>query len=94
MRDISPKYALRKALVVTRTSTILDSVVEIDIGKNTDAFKGFAAPFNFPYLLTPSLYTLINAIPAMRQLHTVQLNTIKNVSPYHPLFSISRSPYP
>jgi len=76
MRDNSPKYALRKALVVTRTSTILDSVVEIDIGKRTDAFKGLTAPFNFPYLLTPSLYTLINAIPAMRQLRTVQLNNI------------------
>ena len=62
MRDNSPKYALRKALVVTRTPTILDSVVEIDIG---DTFRGFIGQFNFPYLLTPSLYTLINAIPAM-----------------------------
>ena len=72
----SPKYALRKALVVTRNSTILDSVVEIDIGKSTYTSKGFRWPRKFPYLLTPTLYTLVNAIPAMRQLHTVQLKDL------------------
>jgi len=72
----SPKYALQKALVVTRNSTILDSVVEIDIGKSTYNPNGFLWPRKFPYLLTPTLYTLVNAIPAMRQLHTIQLKDL------------------
>jgi hypothetical protein len=76
MCDYSPKYALRKALVVTRTSVILDSVVEVNIGKSTDAIREYLGPFKVPFLLTPAFFTLVNAIPAMRQLHTIQLNNI------------------
>ena len=76
LRDDPPKYALRKALMVASTSTNLDSVVEVNIGKSTDIFKDYLGPYKVPYLLTPALYTLVNAIPSMRQLHTIQLNNI------------------
>jgi hypothetical protein len=92
MRDYSPKYALRKALVVTRTSIILDSVVEVNIGKSTDAVKGSLGTDNVPYLLTPALFMLVNALPAMRQLHTIQLNSII-LSRTH-LCAILSTPYP
>ena len=72
----SPKYALRKALVVTRTSTILDSVVEVNIGRLISTYKDLRSSFKVPYLLTPTLFKLVNAIPAMRQLHTIHVNNI------------------
>jgi hypothetical protein len=90
-RDYSPKYALRKALVVTRTSAILDSVVEVNIGKSTKPHRDFLGSFKFPYLLTPTLYTLVNAIPSMRQLHTIQLNNIILSRTY--LHTILSTPY-
>jgi hypothetical protein len=92
MRDYSPKYALRKALVVTRTSTILDSVVEVNIGKSTDAVKDFLGTYKVPNLLTPALFTLVNALPAMRQLHTIQLNSIILSRAY--FCAILSTPYP
>ena len=76
MHDDSPKYALRKALVVTRNSSIHDSVVEINIEKSIDNYRDIKRSYKVPYLLSPTLLTLVNAIPAMRQLHTIQLNNI------------------
>jgi hypothetical protein len=90
--DDSPKYALRRALVVTRTSTILDSVVEVNIGMATDAYRGYLSSHKVPYLLTPTVFTLVNAIPAMRQLHTIRLNNIILSKMY--LHTILSAPYP
>jgi hypothetical protein len=90
MCDHSPKYALQKALVVTRTPTILGSVVEVNIGKSTDPDKYVRGRYKVPYLLTPTLFTLVNAIPAMRQLHTIQLNSIILSRMY--LYTILSSP--
>ena len=92
MRDDPPKYALRKALMVAWTSTNLDSVVEVNIGKSTDIFKDYLGPYKVPYLLTPALYTLINAIPSMRQLRTIQLNNIILSKMY--LRAILSAPHP
>ncbi len=72
----SPKYALRKALMVTRTSTILDSVVEVNIGRTVNTYKDLRNSYKVPSLLTPTLFTLVNAIPHMRQLHTIHVNNI------------------
>jgi hypothetical protein len=92
MCDDSPKYSLRKVLVVTRTSAILDSVVEVNIGKSTDATRDFLGPFKVPFRLTPTFFTLVNAIPSMRQLHTIQLNNIILSGMY--LHTIISAPYP
>jgi len=80
MRDDSPKVAHRKALVVTGTSAILDSVVEVNIGKSTDAYKDYLGSYEVPSLLIPTLNTLIGALPAMPQLHTIQLYNIIRIS--------------
>ena len=87
----SPKYALWKALVVTRTSTILDSVVEVNIGESTNPYGDILKTYKVPYLLTPALYTLVNAIPAMRHLHTIRLNSIFLSRIY--LYTILSSPH-
>jgi len=89
--DDSPKYALRKALVVTWTLTILDSVVEVDIGKITKPYRNNLGLYKVPYLLTPTLYTLDNAIPEMQRLHTIQLNNIIPSRTY--IYTILSSPY-
>ena len=91
MRDDSPKYALRKAVVVTRTSTILDSLVEVNIGKSTNPYRDILRSYKVPYLLTPALYTLVNAIPAMQHLHTIRLSNIFLSTVY--LYTILSSPY-
>ena len=88
MRDDFPKYALRKALIVTRTSTILDSVAQVNIGRRTQSYGDSC---KFPYLLTPALYMLVNAIPAMQQLHTIRLSSIFISRMY--LYTILSSPY-
>ena len=90
-RNDSPKYALRKALVVTRTSTILDSVVEVNIGWGLYYFNNPLWSCKFPCLLSPALYTLVNAIPAMQHLHTIQLNSILLSRIY--LYTILSSPH-
>jgi len=69
MRDISPIYALQKALAITRTSTILDGVVEVNIGKYRKTLRG-----GISYLLSPAIFTIVRAIPAMRRLHNVHLS--------------------
>jgi len=91
-RDDSPKYALQKALVVTRTSTILNSVVEVNIGHSHYPYKDFLGPYKVPQLLAPTIFTLVNAIPTMQQLHTIQLNSII-LSRIH-LHIILSAPYP
>ena len=87
----SPKYALWKALVVTQTSTILDSVVEVNIGRLVNTYKDSQSSYKVSYLLTPALFTLVNAIPAMRQLHTIHVNNIILSRMY--LYNILSSPY-
>ena len=91
MHDDPPQHALRKVLVVTRTSTILNSVVEVKIGRSFITSKGVGGSYKIPYLLTPALLALVNAFPAMRQLHTIQLNHII-LSKMH-LYTILSSPY-
>ena len=91
MCDYSPKYALQKALVVTRTSTILDSVVEVNMGDSTDSYWDTPRSYKVPYLLTPALYILVNAIPAMQHLHTIRLSSIFLSRMY--LYTILSSPH-
>jgi hypothetical protein len=92
MRDYSPKYALQKALAVTRTSTILDSVVEVNIGKRTDTREYYLGSYKIPHRLIPALNTLANALPAMPRLHTIQLTSIILSRTY--LHTILSTPYP
>ena len=91
MRDDSPMYALQKALVVTRTSTILNSVVEVNIGRSTDRCNDFLRSYKVPFLLTPAFNTLVNAIPAMQHLHTIRLSDIFLSSMY--IYTILSSPH-
>ena len=60
----------RKALAIARIATFVDSVVELNIGERTRYL------FQFQYLLSPALFTIVKALPAMRQLHTMQLSSI------------------
>jgi len=75
MLDGSRSDTLQKALAVTRISTILDSVVEVNIGEGIMC-RDFRWVHKIPYLLSPTLFTLVKAIPAMRQLHTIRLSRI------------------
>ena len=93
MGNDSPLYALQKALVVTRTPTLLDSVVELFyMGENT--MSHFDARGRIIYethhLLFPAITILAKAIPAMQQLHTVRLARM-SVSKME-LYSILSSP--
>ena len=76
MCDDSPNYALQKVLVVTQTSTIFDSVVQVNIGKSTNPSWEAPRSYKVPFLLTPALNILVNTIPAMQHLHTIRLNNI------------------
>ena len=71
----SPRYALQKALAVTRTPALLDSVAEVYMGENktfhVDARDRII--YKTPYLLFPAIVTLVKAIPAMQQLRTIRL---------------------
>ena len=60
----------RKVLAITRIRTFLDSVVGLEIGENSRYL------FQVQYLFSPTLFTLFRALPAMRQLHTIQLSLI------------------
>jgi len=88
--DGSLSDAVQKALAITRTSTILDSVVTVNIGKRTIWWK-FRPVHKILYLFSPTLFTLVKAIPAMRQLHTVHLWGIFLARTY--LCCILSSPY-
>ena len=75
MGNDSPTYALQKALVITRTPALLDSVVEIYMGENTMSHLDARGQIIYKthYLLLPAITILVKAIPAMQQLHTVHL---------------------
>jgi len=91
MCDSSPSYALQKALAITRTSTILDSVIEVDIGKCKETLRDPRRIWGISYLLSPAIFTIIRAIPAMRRLHTIHLArmTLSRTE----LFTILSSPH-
>ena len=89
--DDFPKYALQKALVVTRTSTIRDSVVQVNIGRGFYTSNNSLWSYKFISLLSLALYTLVNAIPAMQHLHTIQLSSILLSRIY--LYTILSSPH-
>src|SRR5258706_4294669 len=78
-------YSHRKALAITRIATFLDSVVELKIG------EGARCLFQVQYLFSPALFTLVKALPAMRQLHTLQLSKIFLPETY--LYCILSSPH-
>ena len=63
-------HSHRKALAITRFATVHDSVVELKIGERARHL------FRVQYLFSPALFTLVKALPAMRQLHTLQLSSI------------------
>jgi len=75
MLDDSRRHALQMALAFTRISTILESMVEVSIGERTK-WRDFRGIHRIPYLFSPTLFTLVKAIPAMRQLHTIRLSRI------------------
>ena len=83
MLDASRSH--RKALAITRIATFLDSVVELNIGERARYL------FQVQYLFSPALFTLFRALPAMRQLHTIQLSAIFLAETY--LSCILSSPY-
>ena len=85
MFDASPSYTLWRALEMTRTSAIIDRVAEVKIGDGIMAHK------KTPYLLSPALFTLVKAVPAMRQLHTIHLSHI--ILPRMYLDTILSSPH-
>ena len=58
----------RKVSAITRIATFLDSVVELNIGERAPHL------FQVQYLFYPTLFILVKALPAMRQLHTMQLS--------------------
>ena len=60
----------KKALAIARIATFLDSVVELEIGEKPRYL------FQFQYLFSSTLFTLLRALPAMRQLHTMHLSSI------------------
>ena len=60
----------KKALAITRIATFLDSVIELNIGERARPL------FQVQYLFSPTLFTLVKALPAMRQLHTMHLSSI------------------
>ena len=66
----------RKALAIARTATFLDSVEELNIGERARYL------FQIQYIFSPTLFTLFRALPAMRQLHTIQLSAIFLAEPY------------
>ena len=70
--DDSSIHAVRKALAITRTSSILDSVEKFNIGQMKMKW-GSRWRAQFPIIFSPTLFTLTKAIPAMRHLHTVRL---------------------
>ena len=81
--DDTPSH--RKALAITRIATFLDSVEELNIGGRTQY------PFQFQYRFSPTLFRLFRALPAMRQLHTIQLSAIFLAETY--LYCILSSPH-
>ena len=83
MLDASRSH--RKALAITRITTFLDSVVELKIGERARYL------FQVQYLFSPALFTLTKALPAMWQLHTLQLSILFLPETY--LYCILSSPH-
>jgi hypothetical protein len=69
--DTSHNYALWETLAIARTSTILDSVVGVDIWV-----------YKSECLLSPGLFALVKAIPAMQQLDTIHLSRMHLADQY------------
>ena len=90
MLDGPRRHVLQKALAVTRISTILDSVVEVNIEEKI-ILQNFRWVHKIPYLFSPVLFTLVNAVPAMQQLHTIRVSVIPLPRTY--LYGILSSPY-
>ena len=92
MRDTSPIYALRRALVISRAPAILDSVVEVNINmeKNRVAYWFSERALNVPYHLFPVIFCLFKAIPTMRRLRTIHLTRMVLSEAY--LYTILSSP--
>lgn len=90
MLEGSRRYAFQKVLAVTRTSTILDSVVEVDL-RERNSMQNSRRVHRLPYLFSPALFTLVNATPTMPQLHTIRLSAIFLPRTY--LYGILSSPY-
>ena len=89
MRGISQFHALQKALAITRTSTILDSVVEVDIGKCKEPLRDSRRIWGITHL--PAIFTIVRATPAMRRLHTIHLTHM--ILSRTELFTILSSPH-
>lgn len=87
MLGASHSHALREALAITSTSTILDSVVELNIGERALCRHRY----KIRYLFSPTLYTLAKAIPTMSRLHILHLSVIFLARTY--LYYILSSPY-
>ena len=83
MLDASRNH--RKALAITHNATFLDSMVELKIGERAQCL------FQVQYLFSPSLFTLVKALPAMWQLHKLQLSSIFLPETY--LYCILSSPH-
>jgi hypothetical protein len=88
MHDISPTYALQKALAITRNSNILDSVVEVNIRKSKYISRRMSG---IPFFLSPSIFILVKAIPAMRKLHTIHFTHM--ILSRADLYTVLSSPY-
>ena len=67
---LDPSRSRKKVLAITRNTTFLDSVGELNIGDRA------RYPFQVQYLFSPVLFTLFRALPAMRQMHTLQVSAI------------------
>jgi hypothetical protein len=71
-----PSHPYQKVLAITRASTILHSVVEVNIGEKIEHILSRSGTSSIQYTFSPALRTLARAIPAMGQLHTVHLSRI------------------
>jgi hypothetical protein len=91
MRNSSLSYTLHKAVAITRTSTIRDRVVEINIGTLGSTHTDSRRAFNVPHLLSPAIFPLVNAIPGMQRLQTIHLAHVILSRTY--LYTILSSPY-
>ena len=67
---LGSSHSHRKVLAITRIAAFLDSVIELKI------LKGARHRLNVQSLFSPSLFSLFRALPAMRQLHTIELSAI------------------
>jgi len=82
-------YAPQKTLAIAQTPAVLDSVVEVRIGKRKSTSSRWVSDIKFhPYSV---VLTLVKVIPAMPQLHTVHLDHV--ILPRVYLYTILSSPH-